>query len=61
LEAATVRLALENLVAEFRQVADALVDQTGAGASPVSSVDRDRPETVQCRYSTWYLDPHGEH
>jgi hypothetical protein len=60
-EAATVRPALENLVAEFRQVAGALVDQMGAGASPVSSVDWDCPETVQCRDATWYLDPHGEH
>ncbi|MGI5524527.1 hypothetical protein ACQEUX_26815 [Micromonospora sp. CA-259024] len=60
-EAATVRPALENLVAEFRRVAAALVEQMEAGSSPVSDVDADPPESVRYHGATWYLYPHGEH
>jgi hypothetical protein len=60
-EAAILRPALENLVAEFRQIAGALVDQMTAGASPLGDVDGDYPEAVQCRDAAWYLHPHGEH
>jgi hypothetical protein len=60
-EAATVRPALENLVAEFRQVAAALVEQMDAGPSSVSDVDADPPESVQYHDATWFLYPHGEH
>ncbi|MFI5898237.1 hypothetical protein ACIA5D_49980 [Actinoplanes sp. NPDC051513] len=60
-EAATVRPALEHLVAEFRQVAGELVDQMRAGVAPGSDIDGDCPETVRCRDATWNLQPHGEH
>ncbi|TMM33391.1 MAG: hypothetical protein E6F99_24235 [Actinobacteria bacterium] len=60
-QAATLRPALENLVAEFRQLAGGLVDQLRAGVSPVGDVDGDCPETVWFRDATWYLDPHGQH
>ncbi|MFI6236629.1 hypothetical protein ACIBD9_23975 [Micromonospora sp. NPDC050784] len=60
-EATAVRPALENLVAEFRRVAAALVEQMEAGSSPVSDGDADPPESVRYRDATWYLFPHGEH
>ncbi|GAA0430264.1 hypothetical protein Aca07nite_38980 [Actinoplanes capillaceus] len=60
-EAATVRPALEDLVAEFRQAADALVGYMNAGSAPVDGIDENWPESVRYREATWYLDPHGEH
>src|SRR5947209_20374032 len=52
-QAATLRPALEDLVAEFRQLAGGLVDQLRAGVSP-GDVDGDCPETVCFRDATWY-------
>jgi hypothetical protein len=60
-EVATVRPALENLVTEFRLVANALVGQLEAGSSPVSDLDTDYPESVRYRDATWCLHPHGGH
>lgn len=60
-QAASVRRALEDLIAEFRQVARALVHQMEVCAAPVSSGDPDYPKTVRCFNATWCLDPHGEH
>ncbi|RZT77819.1 hypothetical protein EV382_0982 [Micromonospora violae] len=60
-EAAAVRTALENLVAEFRRVAAALVAEMEAGSSPASDIDADPPESVRYHDATWYLYPHGEH
>ena len=61
LEAATVRPHLENLVAEFRQAAQALVNQMEADTSLVSDDETAYPEAVQWRSATWHLYPHGEH
>jgi hypothetical protein len=60
-EAATVRPALEGLVAEFRLLANALVGQMAAGSSSVNDLDTDCPESVRCGDATWYLYQHGEH
>lgn len=60
-EAATLRSALDALVAEFRQLAGALVAQLRAEVSYVGEVYGDYPETLRFRDATWYLDPHGEH
>ncbi|WP_157640975.1 hypothetical protein [Longispora albida] len=60
-EAAAVRPALDHLVAEFRQVAGALVALMLAGTSPQGDPDGEYPETVQFRGGTWDLEPHGEH
>jgi hypothetical protein len=60
-EAVTVRPALENLVAEFRLLANALVGQMGAYSSPLRDSDTECPDSVRYHNATWYLDPHGEH
>ncbi|WFE47737.1 hypothetical protein [Verrucosispora sp. WMMD1129] len=60
-DAATVRPALESLVAEFRLVANALVAQMGTYSSPLSGPDTECPESVRYDDATWYLHPHGEH
>jgi hypothetical protein len=57
-QAAAVRPALDALVAEFRQVAGALVGRMRAAGGDAGE---DFPETVRFRRATWYLDPHGEH
>ncbi|GGN18713.1 hypothetical protein GCM10010109_31940 [Actinoplanes campanulatus] len=56
-EASSVRPTLEDLVAGFRRIAGALVEQMRAGASP----EDDCPDSVRYGDATWYLDPHGEH
>lgn len=60
-EATAVRPALDTLVAEFREVAGALVDLMEAGSSPLGGAGTGSPESVRYRDMTWYVHPHGEH
>jgi hypothetical protein len=60
-EAATVRPALEGLVAEFRLLANGLVGQMEAGSSSVDDLDTDYPDSVRYNDATWCLHQHGEH
>ncbi|GIG56019.1 hypothetical protein Lfu02_03910 [Longispora fulva] len=60
-EAAAVRPALDHLVAEFRQSADALVAHMLAAMVPAGDLDGEFPDTVRIRDATWDLEPHGAH